>query len=213
MYKRILASMAIPMFAVAMAVAQSSSSSGSYPQSSSGQTSAQPSSPSSPDQPTASSPNTPSSPSSSDQSATSQQTTTSTTSTTTSTASTGKEKTVRGCIVQQASDFYLQPVKGKKELIKLSSSEDLKPHIGHEVKVTGTESKIAASSGASGSEMASNQSAAGSNAGQMPQSDVNAASNATRQLTVTKIDMVSETCSMKSKDNTGAGNATPPPQR
>src|SRR5205085_5442367 len=140
MYKRILASLAIPMFAVAMAVAQSSSSSGSYP-SSSGQTSAQPSSPSSPDQPSAASPN---SPSSSDQNATtSQSTTTTSTTSSTTTANKGKEKTVRGCIEQQASDFYLRPIKGNKGLIKLNSSEDLKAHVGHEVKVTGAESKIA----------------------------------------------------------------------
>ena len=228
MYKRILASLVVSVFAVAMAVAQSSSSSGSYPssQSSSGQTSAQPSSPSSPDQPQASTPNTPSS---TDQSATQQSTTSTTTSSTTTTAKADKEKTIRGCIVQQASDFYLQPVKGKKGLIKLNTSEDLKAHVGHEVKVTGMESKIAASASAttpsgasasattspSGTETASNQS--GSNAGQMPQSDVNATANATRELQVSKVEMVSDTCSIKSSsdmnNSKGAGNTIPPPQK
>ena len=223
MYKRILASMAIVTFAAAMAVAQSSSSSGSYPSQSSSP-SAQPSASqqSSPDQPSAQS-STPNQPSSTDQTSGTQSTTTNTTSTTTTTAKTGKEKTVRGCIVQQASDFYLQPVKGHKGLIKLNSSEDLKAHVGHEVKVTGTESKIAAGASAStsGGEMASNNqsgTSASGNASSMPQSDVNGSANASREIQVSKIDMVSDTCSIKSDNNTsnspsGTGNTTPPPQK
>ena len=51
----------------------------------------------------------------------------------------------------------------------------------------------------------------------MPQSDVNATANATRELQVSKVEMVSDTCSIKSSsdmnNSKGAGNTIPPPQK
>jgi hypothetical protein len=50
------------------------------------------------------------------------------------------EKTVEGCIVQQGTEFFLQPKHGK--VIRLNSSgEDLTAHVGHRVKLHGTEQR------------------------------------------------------------------------
>src|SRR5438445_112231 len=66
----------------------------------------------------------------------------------------------------------------------------------------------------SGQSSAQPSSPSSPNAGQMPQSDVNATANATRELQVSKVEMVSDTCSIKSSNNNpGTGNTTPPPQK
>ena len=234
MYKKMLVSLTVPVFAAAMALAQNTSPSSSPSSSSTPDQSSAPSaqsstpnaSPSSPssaspsDQSTSPSANSSqSSPSStpdqaSPSSQTSQTTTSSTTTSTTASNSSGKEKSIRGCIVKQGSDFYLQNAKGDHKLIKLNSTEDLSAHVGHEVKVRGTESAASASASTSGSsQTASNSSASGSASG-MPQSDVNGANVSDKELTVSKIDMVSDTCPIKSSNTSGMSNnpSTPPQQ-
>ena len=63
----------------------------------------------------------------------------------TQTASKGKEKTVDGCITQQGSDFYLATKKGG--MWKLSSADSLSAHLGHHVKVHGTQDTTSARAG------------------------------------------------------------------
>ena len=95
----------------------------------------------------------------------------------------GKEVTVKGCIEQSGNDFVL---KGKRNHnIELISSEDLKPHVGHTVKVTGTWTTEAAEA---------------SGAGAMPESDKNSAAASghkegkEKHLRVSNVEMVAETC-------------------
>ena len=64
---------------------------------------------------------------------------TSQTATSSNTANTEKGKAIEGCIVKESSEFYLQPKRGKLE--RLSSTDDLSAHVGHQVKVHGRESK------------------------------------------------------------------------
>src|SRR5205085_5864492 len=85
----------------------------------------------------------------------------------------GKDKTEEGCIVQQGSDFYLQPKHGKVQ--RLSSTEDLSAHVGHQVKVHGRESKTGSAS-TSGSGMAGDSSAYGGE--NRPTSSQNVGANA-----------------------------------
>lgn len=194
MNKKLLVSLTVPVFAAAMALAQSSGSSGAAG-STTPDKSAQSASPSS---------------MGSDQSAKpSDQTTTTSTPTSATSKDSDKEKSLRGCIVKQGSDFFLQSAKDGHKLIKLNSSEDLSAHVGHEVKVRGTESKASAAA-STGAQTASNATGS-SGASGLPQSDVNAAGSISdKELTVSKIDMVSETCSMKG--STSSNNPSTPPQ-
>ena len=52
---------------------------------------------------------------------------------------------IEGCVVQQGSDFYIQPTKGDKAMVRLvpQSGQDLSAYAGHKVKVHGS-SQIAA---------------------------------------------------------------------
>jgi hypothetical protein len=152
----------------------------------------------------------------------------------------GENRTLEGCVIQQGSDFFLQPTKGKKAMVRLvpQNGQDLSAHVGHTVKVHGT-SQIAYNPNAPAAgkdtniterDMASaaqgtnvpnslttpdqnppkaNDALAGS--GALPQgSEVNAANG---DFTVTKIDMVSDTCKMKGgkHDKGMENNGTNPP--
>lgn len=59
----------------------------------------------------------------------------------------GKAKTIEGCIVEQQNEYYLVPKKGSP--LRLTGSEDFSHHVGHRVKVHGTESSASMSSSAS----------------------------------------------------------------
>ena len=52
------------------------------------------------------------------------------------TSSTG-EKTLEGCIVREQTDYFIQPKTGDRE--RLTGSQDLSSHVGHQVKVHGME--------------------------------------------------------------------------
>ena len=60
---------------------------------------------------------------------------------------TKKETTVTGCIEQSGSEYSL---KTKKGMAELETTEDLKPHVGHTVKVHGSWDKAADKSEAAG---------------------------------------------------------------
>jgi hypothetical protein len=47
------------------------------------------------------------------------------------------EKTLEGCIVKEQTDYFIQPRDGDRE--RLTGSQDLSSHVGHQVKVHGTE--------------------------------------------------------------------------
>ena len=93
-----------------------------------------------------------------------------------------KEKTLTGCIeaAKEANEYLLKTSKSKKP-IELISSEDLKPHVGHTVKVTGNWSSEASEKKAMGgsAEQAQHKGAAGE-----------------RHFKAEKVDMVSDTCTV-----------------
>lgn len=49
------------------------------------------------------------------------------------------EKTLEGCVIEENNAFYVEPKHG--DLTRLSSSQDLTPHVGHHVKLHGMEQK------------------------------------------------------------------------
>lgn len=97
-------------------------------------------------------------------------------------AGAAKEKTLTGCIEagKEANEYVLKTSKSKKP-IELISADDLKPHVGHTVKVTGNWSSEAAEAKemGGGAEKAQHKGAAGE-----------------RHFKADKVDMVSETCTM-----------------
>jgi hypothetical protein len=54
---------------------------------------------------------------------------------------TKKEVTLSGCVQQMGDEFMLQT--SQKKNVELETTEDLKPHVGHTVKVTGDWDKAA----------------------------------------------------------------------
>ena len=104
------------------------------------------------------------------------------------------EKKLKGCIQSEGGKYMLQDKHGKD--VALTGSQDFASHVGHTVTVHGTF--------ASGSDTASGASAT-SNGG-MSSGD---------EFTVSKIDMVSETCSgdkaKSSKDKAYDNNSKPNP--
>ena len=146
------------------------------------------------------------------------QTTTTTTTTTQQTTTSGTEHAVEGCLVKEASDFFLIPAHGNPIELQASSGQDLSAHEGHKVKVSGVESSIAASNagtsstgGASGMATTTTTTATGAQssthsvtepAGKAPSSDTAAASGtgndfhrlATKQMTVSNLNHVADTC-------------------
>lgn len=59
-----------------------------------------------------------------------------------------KEVTLRGCVEQAGSEYMLKT--DKKKNVELITSEDLKPHVGHTVKVMGSWDTAADKSEAAG---------------------------------------------------------------
>jgi hypothetical protein len=88
----------------------------------------------------------------------------------------GKKMSMTGC-VSEKDGRYLLMTKKHPDGIQMMSSEDMKPHVGHEITVMGTMQKMDASGGSMGS------SDSGMSKGMM-------------QMNVTSMKMVSETCSM-----------------
>jgi hypothetical protein len=109
---------------------------------------------------------------------------------------TTSEKKLKGCIASQGDKYVLQDKHGKE--ISLSGS-DLASHVGHTVTVHGTYTNGSdASNGATASTSAT---ASGANSGG-------------GQFLVSKVDMVSDTCTMdkgknSNKDHTDSGKPSP----
>jgi hypothetical protein len=110
------------------------------------------------------------------------QTTTTEKPSTSTKAQSTKAKTLTGCIEagSEANEYMLKTGSSKKP-IELISSEDLKAHVGHTVKVTGNWSSEASEKKemGGGTEQAQHKEAAGE-----------------RHFKAEKVDMVSDTCTM-----------------
>jgi hypothetical protein len=88
----------------------------------------------------------------------------------------GKKMSMTGCVAEKDGKYMLKTKKHPDGMM-LMGSEDMKPHVGHEVMVTGMMQKMDTSGGSmsSGSSMPS---------GEM------------MQMNVTSVKMVSDTCAM-----------------
>jgi hypothetical protein len=85
-----------------------------------------------------------------------------------------KKMSMTGCVAEKDGKYMLM-TKKHPDGIQLMSSEDLKPHVGHEIMVMGTMQKMDSSGGSMSNDSMSK--------GMM-------------QMNVTSMKMVSETCSM-----------------
>jgi hypothetical protein len=146
-------------------------------------------------------------------------TTTTTTTSTQQSTITGTERTVEGCVMKEASDFFLSPAQGNPIELQPSAGQDLSAHEGHKVKVRGIQASLAPSSAAGTSSTggaagvasgttnpnAGNPSSNGSistPAGSSASGNAGAASGtgndlhrlASKQMTVANLDHVAETC-------------------
>jgi hypothetical protein len=104
------------------------------------------------------------------------------------------EKKLKGCVRSENGKFFLEKKNGEK--VELTGSQDLSAHVGHTVAVHGSEESAAAGGGAAGTPTASGSSApAGGGA----------------QFSVSKVDMVSDTCSLdKGKGKTDKSSSPAP---
>lgn len=112
-------------------------------------------------------------------------------------------KTISGCVVRRATEFYIYPASGQPEHVA-SSGQDVSAHLGHQVKVHGTEqpSTSASTSGTSGS-------AAGTGAGAAAGSS---ADTAGQDLIVDRVDMISTNCPASITGNAQASGMSTSPQ-
>jgi len=98
---------------------------------------------------------------------------------------TTSEKKLKGCIASQGDKYVLQDKHGKE--IALSGSQELASHVGHTVTVHGTYAN--GSDASTGASSATSATANGGTAGD--------------QFLVSKVDMISESCTMdKGKNST-----------
>ena len=122
-------------------------------------------------------------------------------------------KTLKGCIRSDNGKFFLEEKSGK--IASIQSTDDLTAHVGHEVKVQGDWQAASASAGAGASTGSSN----------LPASDTGASASANKAtdhpdqtFAISKVDMVSESCTLKSNSksespNTKSDTNTATPQK
>lgn len=133
-------------------------------------------------------------------------------------ANSGKEKTVEGCVVRQQTDYFIFPKKGQP---LRASGQDLSAHVGHHVKVHGTEGNASgsmasssgntggasgaaasgsmgqsASTGSTGAIGSSTSGTSGNTAGTAGESGTSggASSASNKEIVVDRVDTISETC-------------------
>jgi hypothetical protein len=94
---------------------------------------------------------------------------------------------VKGCLRSEGGKFVLEDAHGRT--YALNSTEDLSAHVGHEVVVHGTESSAAGASAASSS-----------------------TGGATKEINVTKVDHVSDTCKLGKHSKSEKGSSMKSPQ-
>ncbi|MFB3917009.1 MAG: hypothetical protein ACE14M_09775 [Terriglobales bacterium] len=132
-----------------------------------------------------------------------------------STMEKGKEKTLEGCVIREETDYFLVPKRGNPVYLSSAGAANLSEHVGHHVKVHGKSASYKASaqpaggtsgaatsqttpstkpepsgtSGAVAGAMSEKAGAAGTTTATGP-----AHSAADREITVERVDMVSESC-------------------
>ena len=94
-------------------------------------------------------------------------------------------KSLKGCVESQGGQYMLETKKGSIPL----TGQDVSAHVGHEVKVKGMWEKGTASSSATSTESTSTATSG-------------------KSFNVSSVDMVSETCKMKSKGSSTGGTGT-----
>lgn len=140
--------------------------------------------------PDASSQTSPSSTSPSQQPATpdTSSTTTQTTTTQTTQTSSDSANSIEGCLNGSAGNWTLTDQSGKTYQLAGDTSK-LSDHVGHQVRITGTDNSSSASSSGSSPSSSSGSSATGAGA----------SSGSQPTFTVQKVKMISSTCSTSSK--------------
>src|SRR5579864_664434 len=93
------------------------------------------------------------------------------------------EKKLKGCVQCQGGQYVLETKKGKEIAL---TGQDVSAHAGHEVAVHGSWEK----------------------GGSMSQSSTGTASSHEKTFNVTSVDMISDTCSGKSKEKSSSGMGT-----
>lgn len=114
--------------------------------------------------------------------------------------STTSQPSLEGCVIRQQTEYFLQPDSGQP--VRLRSKEDLSQHVGHRVRVQGS-----IENGGNGSSPSQSSSTSSNSAGQ----GGNGASNAGTQyqeITVSKVDMISESCPSAMQNQSAPGNNT-----
>jgi len=135
----------------------------------------------------------------------------------------GKAKTIQGCVFRRETDYFIVPTKGQPERIS-NSGQSVSEHVGHEVKLHGTEQPSAEAS-ATGStaggtagmaantntETGSGAGTTGSMAGNTPRSKSSAEAG-NREFVVDRVSMVSETCPANVQKNAQSQGMSANPQ-
>ena len=93
----------------------------------------------------------------------------------------------KGCIRSEAGKFVLEDAHGRT--YNLNTSEDLSAHVGHEVVVHGSEGSVAGASATS-----------------------SATGGAGKEINVTKVDHISDTCELGKHTKSEKGNSMKSPQ-
>jgi hypothetical protein len=127
------------------------------------------------------------------------------------------EKKLKGCVESQGGQYVLREKNGKE--VALTGSADFASHVGHTVTVHGTVEKSGAGSMGSSSGTSGSQTSSGTSGSQTSSAGAggtgSSASSPAEQITVSKIDHVSDTCKFdkgkSSKSDTGAGSSTTSP--
>lgn len=106
-----------------------------------------------------------------------------------------KNRMLRGCIEASGDEFMLKTRGGRKQ-IELMSSEDLKPHVGHMVKVTGAWDRSADKKEMAG--MGHDEKAEKGEKGEMKHDEMaEHKGKMEHHFKVATMDMISETCKME----------------
>lgn len=139
-----------------------------------------------------------------------------------------KEKTFEGCVVRQETDYFIFPKSGQPEHIA-STGQDVSSHLGHHVKLHGTEQATSASTaygstsgGVGGTAAGSTSGATGSSTGSTGNVGANTAGTSgsttegggtsAREIVVERVDMVSETCPADIQRNIRTSGMSTSPQ-
>ncbi len=140
-------------------------------------------------------------------------------------SSSGNAKTIDGCVVRTATDYYIYPVSGQPEHIS-SAGQDVSGHVGHHVKLQGTEqpSTSASTSGTSGgtsgtagNTSASNSAESNTGTGSSMSGNTSAAGSSSaaggQDFVVARVSMVATNCPASITSKAKAAGMSTAPQK